>query len=280
MNELFQRWFPQWPFALRDSRLQNIRADTALYASSHPIPEFDVAADHVSASRAGGDFHDVFARPNGACSFVLGTASGSGIPGGVLKRLIRIKARSQGWTESPTQHELATSRFNQLLCDRASRAHDVAMFWSYFDPANQLLRYVNAGHRAPLVFKSDRRKTLLRLSRGGPVLGLLPQLRYQQGAVRLDPGDVLILFSAGVIDATSPDGETWGEDRLQALVAHCAHLTAEQVRWRIVSSISEFTRHAAPDEDRTVVVIRYTRGRKVEAQPRLEKKEAIESLCA
>ncbi len=222
---------------------------------------FDVAAGCTSASPDSRDFYDVFATHAGGLALVLGNASGRGTPATTLMGAIHPEVRTRCWMESPLHHETATSRINRRLCGRTERAHEAAMFWAYFDPPNQLLRYVNAGHTPPLLFKADRRRVLLRLRTGGPILGLLPHLSFQQGAVRLDPGDTLVLYSEGILNAANPHEEPYGEERLRAAVANSLDGTAEEIRARILSSVGAFTRYAAPDEDRTLVVVRYSGAR-------------------
>jgi len=219
---------------------------------------FDIAADCISANAIGGDFFDVFSTLNGASAFVLGDVSGNGIPAALLMGVIHGAVRSSSWTDSPAQHEAATARINTLLCDRSSRERYATMFWAYFDPQNQMLRYVNAGHFPPLLFKASRRQTLLRLSSGGPVLGLLPGIAYQQGVVRLEPGDVLVLYSDGIVDANGPGEEHFGEDRLREAASSAISGKAEDIRNGILAAVRAFTGQASPEDDRTLLVVRYT----------------------
>jgi sigma-B regulation protein RsbU (phosphoserine phosphatase) len=211
---------------------------------------FQIAAGCWRGSRICRDFHDVFPE---AGALVLGQSAPSVKP----LEIVRHVLRSGVWSESPAQHEAAIGRMNRILCGASGHAHEAAMFWSYFDAPSQLLRYVNAGHVPPFLFKADRHRVLLRLRTGGPVLGLLPHLSFQQGAVRLDPGDVLVLYSAGVLSAINDRQEHFGEDRLRRVIATCLEEPVEDIRARIVSSLESFTGHSGPSEDRTVIVVRF-----------------------
>lgn len=165
-----------------------------LFPSPQQLPKhFQLAAECLPASGVGGDFYDVF-RVNGrGAAFVLGGVAGKGIPAALLMGVIHGAVRSASWTASPRQHEAATGQINRLLWERAAQERFATMFWSYFDPETRLLRYVNAGHCPPLLFRAGA-FTPVSLSEGGPVLGLL-NARFQQGTVALQPGDVLVLFS-------------------------------------------------------------------------------------
>jgi sigma-B regulation protein RsbU (phosphoserine phosphatase) len=106
--------------------------------------------------------------------------------------------------------------------------------------------------------KADGRNTILHLASGGPVLGLLNRAEFHQGSVRLDPGDVLLLYSDGLTGATNAASEKFGEDRMAAAVVAHPRATAEEIRDRILADVSRFTRIGEPQDDRTIVVIVYT----------------------
>ena len=218
---------------------------------------FECAADCVSAAHVGGDFYDVFPVTGNGSAFVVGDVSGKGVPAALLTGVIHGAVRSSGWTESARHHEDATIRLNRLLCERTAQERFVTMFWSYFDPGTRLLRYINAGHFAPALFRAAQPGAPLRLAEGGPVLGLLPEARYSQGVVRLEAGDLLVLFSDGIVEAANSRDEQFGEDRLMAAIATQMEGTPENVRDRVLSDVEQFTGQAAPDDDRTLLVIRY-----------------------
>jgi sigma-B regulation protein RsbU (phosphoserine phosphatase) len=152
-----------------------------------------------------------------------------------------------------------------MLCEGASRERYSTLFWSYFEPASETLRYINAGQCAPILFKPNGES--LRLEDGGPVLGLLAEARFRQSSVRFEAGDTLVLYSDGIVEATNPQDDQFGEDRLeelvQALIApsrkggdSLSHSPA-QIRATILSEVNRFTNHAELSDDRTLVVVRY-----------------------
>ena len=112
---------------------------------------------------------------------------------------------------------------------------------------------MNCGHCAPLLF---RRKSVARLCDGGPVLGLLPDARFEQGVERLEHGDVLVLYSDGIVEAANESGEEFGEDRLIAAVESSAD--PREIRDSILSAVRAFTGSDVLADDQTLVAIRYT----------------------
>lgn len=221
------------------------------------VERFELAADYLPAEHLGGDFYDTFAGRFGSSAFLVGDVSGKGVPAAMLTGLIQGAARASSWTESARQHEEASVQLNRLLCERASSERFVTMFWGYFEPDTQLLRYINAGHCSPLLFKARHPGAALRLTEGGPLLGLLRQARYVQHEVRMDPGDVLVLYSDGLVETRRGEDEQYGEDRLIAAVERNFSGSVEQVRDAILSDAKAFSGECALDDDRTLLVIRY-----------------------
>ena len=98
---------------------------------------------------------------------------------------------------------------------------------------------------------------MLRLDHGGPGLGVLPNAMYRQGSVSLDPGDILVIYSDGIVEASDRSYETFGEDRLITFVELSRSKSVEEIRNRILSSVRAFAGDPAPAADRTLLVIRY-----------------------
>lgn len=84
------------------------------------------------------------------------------------------------------------------------------MFWTQFDPDTRLLHFINAGHVRPLLFKANRRP-MMRLDHTGPGLGVFPNATYSQGSVSLDPGDILVMYSDGIVEVRDESDENFGE---------------------------------------------------------------------
>jgi hypothetical protein len=228
-----------------------------LPSSKRKFDGFELASDCVPAARVGGDFFDTFSGRGSRTAFVLGDVSGKGVPAALLMGVIHGAVRSSSWAESPAHHTLATQQINRLLYERAAAERFATMFWSYFDPESQHLKYINAGHCPPLLLKAAHRNTLLSLNIGGPALGLLPDAQFQQGSVRLEPGDILVLYSDGIVEGTNSEDEEFGEQRVRAIVTECRGKTAEEIRDQILASVEAFTGRVVPEDDRTLCVIVY-----------------------
>jgi hypothetical protein len=230
-----------------------------LLPSSHcELENFDVAANYEPVSRVGGDFYDAFTVRGERAAFVLGDVSGKGVPAALLTGVLHGAVRSSGWAESPLDHREATRQINRLLCERAATERFATMFWAYFDSRSQHL--INAGHCPPLLVNPSQRNTTLRLASGGPLLGLLADAEFQQGSVRLERGDVLVLYSDGIVETRNVADEEFGEDRVLAIVRAHNKETAEDIRNHILAAVDSFSGVRDPQDDRTLVVIVYLGG--------------------
>jgi serine phosphatase RsbU (regulator of sigma subunit) len=234
-------------------------------ATSSPR-DFQLAAEWRPAASVSGDFYDAFDLPpqdvsEAGAAFVVGDVSGKDVPAAMLASLIQGTAHASDWTRSAASHNAATEQLNRLLCERASQERFASLFWGYFDVHTGLLHYVNCGHCAPLLFRVSfraRGQGVVRLCDGGPVLGLLPQARFEQGVERLEPGDMLVLYSDGVIEAANASGEEFGEPRLIAAVEANLKGDPGEIRDAILRSVRAFTGTDVLADDQTLLAIRYT----------------------
>ena len=219
--------------------------------------DFKLAAEWRPASNVSGDFYDAFDLPRSGAAFVIGDASGKDVPAAMLASLLQGSAHASDWTQSAVHHNAATEQLNRLLCERASQERFASLFWGYFHASTGLLRYVNCGHCAPLLFRAGG-QGVSRLSDGGPVLGLLPRARFEQGVERLAQGDLLVLYSDGVIEAANATGQEFGEHRLIAVVEANPQAEPAEIRDRILRAVREFTGTDVLADDQTLLAIRYT----------------------
>ncbi|MCC6536820.1 MAG: PP2C family protein-serine/threonine phosphatase [Bryobacterales bacterium] len=220
--------------------------------------DFSIAGECAPASELNGDFYDVFQVRGNGTAVVLGDVAGKGVPAAMLAGVRQGAVRSSSWAGSGRRHVEATRQLNQLLCERASRERYASMFWGYFAPESGAFRYVNAGHLPPLLFSAATPGAVHRLTSGGPVLGLLNGARYEQGERAMENGDLLVLYSDGILEAANKADEQFGEERVMAVVRdHFAH-SAEEIRNAILSAVRAFTGNAAATDDQTLLVIRKT----------------------
>lgn len=246
------------PYYLRgrylESELQLAkRVQSDLQPKPHSIwPGVQFAASAVAADHVGGDFYDIFEAGTGKIAVVLGDVSGKGVSAALLVSVLQGAIRSS----TAAQHEQACVRINRMLCERTACERFATLFWGVFDSSTNTLRYVNAGHAAPMLVRSNKRR-IERLDAGGPVLGLLPTAAYSAGIVELEPCDTLILYSDGINEATNQSDEEFGEDRIRTLIAEVRDTAPAQICEHLVQRVTAFAGAGVPSDDRTLMVVRF-----------------------
>ena len=229
------------------------RVQSDLQPKPHSVsPQLDFAASAVAADHVGGDFYDIFETASGQIAIVLGDVSGKGVSAALLVSVLQGAIRSS----TASHHESACERINRMLCERTACERFATLFWGAFDPITGTLRYVNAGHAAPMLIRHGRNR-IERLDEGGPVLGLLPGARYSAGTVEINSSDTLVLYSDGINEATNRNDEEFGEDRIKKLISDTANTTLSEVCERIMNRVTAFASAGALPDDRTLLVVRF-----------------------
>jgi serine phosphatase RsbU (regulator of sigma subunit) len=254
----------QFPRYVRSKQLEEQlelarRVQADLLPSPDPaLGSLDFAASCVAAWQVGGDFYDVFTTESGRIAFVLGDVSGKGIPAALLMGLLHGAVRAIGGLDTAEGHESSSSRLNRLLATQTSADRFASLFWGYYDPETKLLRYVNAGHLPPALIrrKNNGELKIHRLTEGGPILGVLPDAIYRQGTAVVEPGDLFVLYSDGIVEASTASGEEFSEERLWAAVQNNWNKSSIEIRDEVLLQVHGFLRGERPQDDMTLLVVR------------------------
>ncbi len=185
------------------------------------IEGVELAARCRPAFQVGGDYYDFIPtrpeligrrRERGRWALVMGDVMGKGVPAGLLMTMLRGMLRAEVLSGLPPDRILHD--LNQLAQEDLAQSHRfVTLFYSDFDPRSRRLRYANAAHNPPLLWRAERR-SISRLDAAGLLIGLQPEADYGLGEVRLDPGDVLLYYTDGVTEAPGITGDRFDEARL------------------------------------------------------------------
>jgi sigma-B regulation protein RsbU (phosphoserine phosphatase) len=227
----------------------------------------NIAAHCVPAWQVGGDFYDIVKLPGDAITFVIGDVSGHGISAALLMGLIHGAMSAPPWGEEGNAPDRAAARLNQLLLAKSSGERYASLFWCEYEPASGVLRYLNAGHPPPLWIRrtAEASATIDRFTRGGPVLGVLASATYDVSTVQTRDGDLLVLFSDGIVEAVNRRDEPFGEDRLIAIVRERARESAQTVCDAILDGARAFRDGRPAQDDQTLLVVRLWRTNALDA---------------
>ena len=212
---------------------------------------FKAAAASLPCRSIGGDFYDYVDALNGSLGFALGDVAGKGPPAALLSAMMQgIFAAQAASSDSPSQ---TVSRVNLALYRRGIESRFVTLMYGALYPDGRL-QYCNAGHNPPLVVgPTDFR----RLERGGPIVGLFEGASYEEETVTLNVGDWLIVYSDGVSEALSADGEEYGEARILTCVRKNLDMEPQELLDSMFADVRDFARGAAQSDDITAMVLRF-----------------------
>jgi len=205
----------------------------------------------LPAVGVGGDYYDFLPFAEDRVGIVVADVSGKGIPAALLMAGLQASVRTLALPSlSPAE---INRRLNDLLLRSTSESRYATLFLAFYDGRSQSLVYSNAGHYPPLHLGRDGFR---KLREGGQPLGLLEESRYGEGAAELAPGDLLVLYTDGVVEASGPNGDEFGEGRLAEVVRRNRHLPLPGILSTVISELERFRGGVPPHDDITLVLAR------------------------
>ncbi len=200
-----------------------------------------------------GDYYEVVERKDGReWVLMIADVSGKGMAASLLTAT--LQALSSGPVEDGLPPEEISARLSRLLFKRTPPEKYATAFLAVLEPETGLLRYTNAGHNPPFVLRADY--STHELEATGPPLGLLPGALYRSGEIVLEPGDLLVLYTDGIVEASNPQGEEYGLDRLKVLCLAHGGASCSALAEALDGDLLGFVRGTPFADDRTVVLAR------------------------
>jgi len=217
------------------------------------VAGWDIAGSNNPCYTIGGDYFDFVERPDGRFAFALGDVSGKGAGGALIMMVLRATIHSLAPQEGDLRSIL--SKTNSVVYHNSPAQSYVTFFMGDLEPGSGELKYVNAGHVSPILYRRESGK-LERLEAGSTVVGLFEDTDFQEGTTSMGPGDLLLVFSDGISDAWGEDGVEFGEVRLEELVRGNAELSAHELLRKAEVVVDQYTKDSRPNDDRTLIVVK------------------------
>ncbi len=218
-----------------------------------PVLEgYDFQGISFSCYEIGGDYYDFIPRHDGKMLVALGDVSGKGTSASLLMSSLHAAVHGQVAAKTPLA-QLVKS-VNVYLAENTPSNRFITLFVAELDPASGELTFINAGHNPPLIGRANGNIELL--ASGGLPLGLMDFAEFESGTAKLDPGDVLFIYSDGVSEANNLNEDEFGMDRLKAVISSNVGRSASGIRDKVESALSDFTGTAAPNDDITLVIVK------------------------
>ncbi len=213
----------------------------------------DYSAICRTAMETGGDYYDFLPITPQILGIALGDISGKGVSAALLMANLQGRLQSFAPLRVNALDQLMAD-INDSMCRATESSRYATFFYGVFDNSRNTLTYVNAGHHAPMLFRAGALNGPQRLETGGMVIGLFPESSYRQETLRLNSGDLLVIFTDGLVEANNANGEEFGEDRIAALADQARRGTAAEIRDSILKGVEEFSNGQRLADDLTLVV--------------------------
>jgi serine phosphatase RsbU (regulator of sigma subunit) len=222
------------------------------------IPGIEIAFQTRPANTVAGDYYDVFLRPGQTPEqdrvlLAVADVAGKSIPAAMLMATFQASLRSLSVTQSSLPDLVAS--VNRYACTNSQGGlRFTTAFLAELDPITRTLTYINAGHNQPMLCRKSG--MLERLDAGGLPIGISTDMPYQSGSVVLAPGDWLIIFTDGVVEAVNTADEEYGEQRLLAVVAGAAQAAPAEMMQRILTGLDVFVGNTPQHDDVTCLLMK------------------------
>lgn len=228
---------------------------TAMLKETFPDrPEFDLFALMDPARQIGGDFYDFFLIDENHLGLIIADVSGKGVPAALYMMssviLLRNQARSGG-----TPAEIF-AEVNKQLCDEEDVKMFVTAWMGILDLQTGNMTCANAGHEFPVIGPAGEDFSLLR-DKHNFVLGGMENAQYSNYQIRLNPGDVLLVYTDGVPEASNPDKAFYGTDRLIQALNAVQDRTPKTILKELRADVDRFVDGAEQFDDITMLCLKY-----------------------
>jgi phosphoserine phosphatase RsbU/P len=215
------------------------------------IPPLQMAVLFKPVAQLGGDLYDWIEFDDGRLAIVLGDVAGKGAPAALYGALSSGVIRTRAGRKYPPGQMLEL--VNKTLFQRPVEGQYVAVTYSIYDPKTKTVTLANSGLPYPLLVRGEK-PTYLDIA--GVPLGLFPDTKYQETGLQLQPGDILVFYSDGVIEMRNEAGEEFGLKRLAETVRLQHEKSPDEIVRSISAALAEFIGRVRPHDDRTMIVVK------------------------
>ena len=220
--------------------------------SAPQIPGYEIAGLYLPTYQVGGDYFDFIPLAGGQLGLAVADVSGDGVPAALVMSSFRALLRTHSRKDmEPAQ---IAEAINRMLPDFSGRDDFVTCFYGLLEPGNGQLTYVNCGHNPPVHYQHDGR--IEKLKRSGPALGMFGGSHYESSLLTLAPGDILLLYTDGLVEARNTAGEFFEPEILEVLLRQNADLSAADLIQALIQEARQFMGYEVFLDDVALVVVR------------------------
>lgn len=215
--------------------------------------EIDVSASMNPAKEVGGDFYDVFFVDSNRIAFSVGDVSGKGVPAAIF--MATAKTTIQNCVRDFPTLSSALDAANYALCSRNDAEMFVTIWIGILDLKTGMLSYVSAGHNPPVIL-SENKADLIK-SKNSFVIAGMEGISYKEHSMQVKKGDMILLYTDGVVEAETSEHELYGENRLLECVDKLGDADSQTVINAVKESVDSFTDGNDQFDDMTMLCFKY-----------------------
>lgn len=212
---------------------------------------FDLAVASDPCYEVGGDYYDFIPIDAERWGITIADVSGKGIPAALLVSGLRASLHSLVRNEFALRSVF--NKANGFFRESSSQSEFITLFYAEADVKTRRLIYINAGHVPPILLRKDGRRELL--ESGGPPIGMIDEPRYIEELIQLTKGDTLVLYTDGLMEASSDEGQEFGINGIAEAVARRREAGADEICRDVMSEVERFC-GGQPADDWALVVIK------------------------
>ena len=238
----------------RDLELARKIQASLLPTGAPSLPGIDLAGSCSPANAVGGDYYDFITLPNDRLALIVADVSGHNVGAALMMAMSRSVLRTATYAgHNPGRILDETNRI--LFDDLVNASLFFSAFHAIYTASTRELRYANAGHNPPFVVRADdpgKRD----LTTEGMLVGLMPDWTPDEAAQTLTPGDVFVMYTDGIIEATNAQDELYGDKRLVELVRQNCARPAKEIIQIVLDDVARYGNHEPLKDDATLMIMR------------------------
>ncbi|MEE2708362.1 MAG: GAF domain-containing SpoIIE family protein phosphatase [Gemmatimonadota bacterium] len=221
------------------------------------VPGLSLTVYNEQSMEVGGDFYDVFTLGSKYLALAVGDVAGKGVPGAIMMARLYTVFHEYAVLESFLP-DYVMGVVNERLHDEGETGRFATLFYGLLSLENGTMSYCNAGHPSPILCRTDGSVT--QLDKGGLILGPFLNSAYEMGTTELVEGDILVLYTDGVIEARNGQGEEFGVHGLTQVLRTCPGLEADAVKECLTNTLRAHTGGTTHHDDVTIITLKVIRG--------------------
>lgn len=221
------------------------------------LPGWEFSACLRPARSTSGDFYNTFHLADGRLAVIIADVVDKGVGAALFMAYCTSLLRSSV-EEHPANPELAFAQVNRHILSDTGTDQFVTTFLAVLDPVTGHLDYCNGGHPPGLLFRAQPGLGVDKLQRSGVPLGMYPNASWKQRSVQLSPGDLLLLYTDGITDASNQDLDPFGDQRLLLAVQRRLNQPLQDIQNGILTEVEDFCADTPQFDDIAIMLARWS----------------------